>query len=488
MTAIFRGMNALFAAAVSAAIVSVATAAAALNLTEAWERARIHDSTWLAAQEILESDRASVSQAKSPFLPQLSAFYRLEQGKREEQERISGQDPQDIDIDSANYGLEARWKLLDVTDYFTFKGSKSQLSVTESQTRLAEQDLIHRLVQNYFAVLRADLIRREAGSELEAAARLCSQQNLLRDLGEILPAQYASAHAGAVNALANEQFRASEQRRTREELQRMIGVENIFDQAFAALGSPDFDALSENRGADQWARRAAANSLEVQVAEEQTRRARISARAAKAQRYPIPQASLRASAVRGKQSGLAQGMGPPSDGGLNEWALNFDLSLPLYTGGRISAEVRREEALYRAAEQRMMEARRHVQNQARSAWRSVRDQEQTLGSRFHASEAQQLSLQNSRARLDRNERTAAEHARADTSRLNTLSLYLQSGYDYLLAWLRLPLAAGTLSEQHLRRIDSRLQHMQPPLTSGAEQKPGEFAELCPANGGETARL
>ncbi len=466
-----------------------AAPASALNLTEAWERALLYDSTWLAAQQTLEGDRASLRQSKSSFLPQLSAFYRLEEGSREEAEKRSGAgSPTEVEIDSANYGLEARWRLLNVTDYFNFRGSSSQLSVTERQTRLAAQDLVHRLAESYFAVLRADLARREAGSELESAVKLCRQQGLLRDLGETLPAQYAAAHARALSARANEQFRASEQKRTREELQRMTGIGDIFAERLAALGSPDFDALAGNRGADQWARQAAANNLEVQVAEEQAQLAKISTRAAKAQRYPLPQASLRASATRGRGSGLAQGGGPASDRGLNEWALNLDFSLPLYAGGGISAEVRQQQALYRAAEQRMLEARRRVQNQARSAWRSVRDQQQTFGSRSRASEAEDLSLQNSRAQLDRNERTAADHARADASRHSALSLYLQSGYDYLLAWLRLPLAAGSLNEQHLRQIDSRLRHLQPPLNADAGKKSGDFAELCPANGSETTRL
>ena len=465
------------------AALGMATPAAALNLTEAWERALAYDSTWLAAQQTLEGDQASLRRSKSSFLPQFSAFYRLEDGRREEA-RKNENSLADVDIDKRNYGLEARWKLLNVTDYFSFRGSKSRLSVTERQTRAAAQDLIHRLAQSYFAVLRADLAQHEAERQLDSAAKLCRQQSLLRDLGEALPAHYASAHANAVGALANEQFRASEQRRTREELQRMTGIDDISAQAFAVLGSADFAALNENRGADQWARQAAANNPEVQVAEEQVRLAQIGARAAKAQRYPLPEASLSASATRGIGSGLAEGEGLTSDRGRNEWALNLDFTLPLYAGGGISAEVRQQEARYRAAEQRMLEARRRVQNQARSAWRSVRDQEQAFNSRSRASEAEQLSLQNSRAQLDRNERTAADHARADSARYSALSLYLQSGYDYLLAWLRLPLAAGALNERHLRQIDSRLQHRQPPLSAQAQKQPGEFAELCPVNGDE----
>ena len=361
--------------------------------------------------------------------------------------------------------------------------------MTERQTRLAVQDLIHRLAQSYFAVLRADLARHEAERQLHSAAKLCSQQSLLRDLGEALPAQHASAHANAVSAFADDQFRASEQRRTREELQRMTGIEDIFAESFAALGSPDFNALSENRSADQWARQAAANNLEVQLAEEQARLAKIGVLAAKVEQYPLPEANLSASAIRGGRSGIAvEGRGPASDRGRNEWALNLDFTLPIYAGGRISAAVRRQEALYRAAEQHMLEARRQVQNQAHSAWRSVQDQGQAFSSRSRASAAEDLSLQNSQAQFDRNERTAADHARADSARYSALSLYLQSGYDYLLAWLRLPLAAGTLNEKHLRQIDGRLQHWQQPLTAQAPKQPGEFAKLCPADGNKTARL
>ena len=473
-------------AALLTAAVFVASPAAALNLTEAWERARAYDSTWLAAQETLEGDQASVKQAKSSFLPQLSAFYRLEEKRQKD---LGGSDAEKEEISSVNFGLEARWKLLNATDYLNFRSSKNQLSVTERQTRLAVQDLIHRLAQSYFAVLRADLARNEGERRLDSAAKLCSQQSLLRDLGEALPAQYASAHANAVSAFADDQFRASEQRRTREELQRMTGIEDIFAEAFAALGSPDFNALSENRSADQWARQAAANNLEVQLAEEQARLAKIGVLAAKIQQYPLPEANLSASAIRGERSGIAaEGRGPASDRGRNEWALSLDFTLPIYAGGRISAEVRRQEALYRAAEQHMLEARRRVQNQARSAWRSVQDQEQAFSSRSRASAAEDLSLQNSQAQLDRNERTAADHARADSARYSALSLYLQSGYDYLLAWLRLPLAAGTLDEKHLRQIDSRLQHRQQPLAAQAPKQPGEFAKLCPADGDKTARL
>ena len=484
MSSLSCRMTALLGAAVF-----MVTPAAALNLTEAWERARAYDSAWLEAQQTLEGDRASLRQSKSSFLPQLSAFYRLEDGRRKEAENRPGEgSPRDFDINKNNYGLEARWRLLDVTDYFTFKGSRSQLSVTERQTRLASQDLIHRLVESYFAVLRADLAQREAEGELASAVKVCRQQGLLRDLGEALPAQYAAAQAGALGALADEQLRAGEQRRTREELQRMTGVEDIFAQSIAALGSPGFEALTGTRGADQWARQAEANNLELQVAEEQLQLAKISTQAAKAQSYPIPQASLNASATRGTGSGFAESNGPASDRGLNEWALNLNFSMPLYAGGGVSAEVREQEARYRAAEQRMLEARRRVQDQARSAWRSVRDREQLSRSRSRASAAEDLSLRNSRARLDRNERTAADHARADSGRYSAQALYLQSGYDYLLAWLRLPLAAGTLNEQHLRQIDSHLQHWHSPLTAKTGKQPGEFARLCPANDSDTARL
>jgi outer membrane protein len=328
--------------------------------------------------------------------------------------------------------------------------ARAEIQQAEAQLEAARQDLIYRLAEAHFSFLAArdalDLAEAESQAiqqQLqESEERLGSGLGSLTDVYEAR-ARFAFARSRAVTA-------ANDMERARQALAEITGVapEDLLRlvEAFP-LVTPDRPEESAWVEAARF-QNPVLLSLEaaVEIAGQEVERQQAGFK---------PRLDL-AATFDGSDSGgsnLAGGGGSE----IYNTEVAVRLGIPIYSGGRISAQAAAARLRQRIAEQQLEQGRRRIESETRVAFQGVMGGIARAEALTQSVFSQESVLSAKEEGLRSGLSTGLDVLDARRDLFSARRDLAQARYLYILSTLKLKQAAGILSELDLREIDGYLQ-------------------------------
>jgi outer membrane protein len=310
----------------------------------------------------------------------------------------------------------------------------------------AEQALIIRTAERYFSVLDARESVDAAAANLEAIERQLEQAEQRFEVGVIARTDVEEARAQADLARA-ELLQAEDDFETERERLR-----ELTDRAPARLRQVregvELNAPSPN-DPDAWRGRAEDENRDLAAARFAAEAAMEGVDVERGGRFP--QIDLIAG-----YDGLEQYDRDGQDRSSEEYSAGIQLNLPLYQGGGVSSSIREAQFRYTEAREALEEARRTVTRNAADAYRGVETALERVRALEQARISTQAALDATEAGFEVGTRTIVDVLNAQREVFNAERDYQQARHAYLVNTLRLQQAAGALSAEDLRGVDTLL--------------------------------
>ncbi|HEY0746371.1 MAG TPA: TolC family outer membrane protein [Steroidobacteraceae bacterium] len=354
-----------------------------------------------------------------------------------------------------HYTIDLRQSLFRWQNWEALKRADSQVAQAEADYQAAQQDLMTRVSQRYFDVLGAQDDLEAQQVALLSVNRQLDQAEARYQIGLIAITDVEEARAAhdstAAAVIAAKRALAS----TWELLREIIG--DPFDTLARPIepfemASPD--PISE----DRWVEMALQQNLSLVSSRLSADIARENASITRGEHYPT--LDLVGSAGKLTNNGIDTfDNGNPAGGTFldqKQRSIGIQLTIPIYSGGLVSSQVRQAVYQHRAAKERLERVARQTEHDARDAYLGVLSEMSRVKALHRAVDSNLVALRATESGYEAGTRTAVDVLQSRQQWVQAQTSYAHSRYDYMLNVIKLQQAAGTLSEQSLQRINALL--------------------------------
>ncbi len=420
------------------------SALAADSLLGVYERARQSDPQFQQAIADRQARAQALPQAKALLRPNLSLNSAYE--TIDSDSDLSGS-RSDVEYEQLSYGVSLTQPLYRYARGQGVDQASALVEQANATFSFAEQSLILRTAERYFAVLDAREALDAAQASLQAIERQLEQAQQRFEVGVIARTDVEEAKAQADLARA-QRLQADNELASRREALR-----ELTDRAPAVLaGLQEGVDLSAPSPADpeQWRTRAQTDNAQFIAAKFAAEAAMQGVDVERGSRFP--QLDVVASYDGVEQYGN-NGRDPSSD----QYRAGLELTIPFYQGGGVSARVKEAQFRYTEAREILEQTRRTVSRDAANAYRGAITALERVRALDQARISTQAALDATEAGFDVGTRTIVDVLNAQRERFNAERDYEQARHAYLVNTLRLRQAAGSLSLEDLRAVNALLQ-------------------------------
>lgn len=423
-------------------LLPVASVWAADDLLSIYERARTSDPEFQQALADRQAREEALPQARAGLRPQLS----LESAYQTIDTDSDIGTQQDVRYEQLNYGVSLSQPLYRYSQARRVDQTSAQVEQARAEFTFAEQALILRAAERYFAVLDAREAVDAAEASLQAIERQLEQAEQRFEVGVI-------ARTDVEEAKAQSDLARASLLQSRDDLEsQREALRELTNQAPALLASVREGAsLNSPEPADpsQWRDRAQEDNRELLAAQFAAQAAMEGIDVERGARFPQLD-------IVANYSGVDQYEREDSDPSSDQWSAGIELSMPLYQGGGIRSSVREAQFRYTEAREVLEQTRRSVSRDAANAYRGALTALERVRALDQARVSTQAALDATEAGFEVGTRTIVDVLNAQRERFNAERDYEQARHAYLVNTLRLKQAAGTLSVADLRRVNALL--------------------------------
>ena len=395
--------------------------------------------------------------------------------------------PVTSDTTTRTWGVNLKQNVFSWANWMTLKEAGREVAQAEANYQAAEQNLILRVSQAYFAVLAAyDTLQADQAS-LEAISRQLDQANKRFEVGLIAITDVEDAKAARDTAAATVIAQKRTLATTEDQLQEITG------QKYDQLAKPGTEMPLKNpEPADEgrWVDISLEQNLSLVSSRLAADIARDNVRIAIGGHLP----TLDILAGRSYQSqGVNETFGPYNspilgqsfpaisasyDSYFNDRQITLQLTVPLFAGGATQSKVRQTQYQWIAAKEAVVQSSRATERQARDAYLGVIAGIARVQALRQAVESNRTALKATEAGYDVGTRTSVDVLNARKNLVQAETDYSTSRYDYIVSVLQLRLAAGNLDRAQLAEVNNWLSVTVP--TSPARVTPESVAPTIPA--------
>jgi outer membrane protein len=465
--------RALLAASLSALLCS---AAQAESLRDIYELALENDATLKAQQAQYLASLEDENAALSRLLPQVSAAYSYQDSDTDTvSPGILGFDPNggpiigdtfdNTNIASEGYQVSLQQAIFNLPAWFSFQSGKELSRQAEATFAANQQNLIVRVVEAYLAVLRAQDNLRAAQAREEAFERQLEQNKQRFDVGLIAITDVYESQAAYDIAVVD---RISEENNVAVALENLTVLTGKRHDTLDVLVE-GFDAqMPQPADRSAWVEFALANNFNLKASQYAEEAARQNAKAQRLAHAPTINGTASVSDFETDGTRFQDPAGlflfpPDRDQQVTAWGV--ELSVPLYTGGGISAERRRAAQQFNAAREQRINLTRQTVTDARSLHMTVVNDVARVKARRQAIVSSRSALDATRAGYEVGTRNIVDVLNAENVFFSAIRDYANSRYDYIVNTLRLKEQAGLLSPEDVITLDNFLEEAPPPTSS-----------------------
>ena len=421
------------------------------NILDIYNEALENDPTYRAAEYSYLADKQILVQGRAALLPSITLS-----GSTNWNEYYQNDELQQ-DYNSFSTNARVSQPLFRLDTWFNFKRSKSLTNAAEADFAFEQQNLLLRTAELYFGVLRAVDNLNASISEEKAIKKQLDQAQQRYEVGlsaitGVQEAQLAYDLSKA-SRISNEGNLFS----SREALNALIGRE-IF--SLNELG--DEIEISEPfpNSKEKWVEMALKNNFQLKSAYLQRDAAKSNARSAASNHLPkidIVGSGSESETNQFNYEGFSingQGIPVPAVTGRRNYSIQ--LSMPLFQGGAVNSRRKQAYSQYNQADENTLFTERRIIQEVRSQFSNVvtlvanvTAQKQAVVSATSALEATQVGYKVGT-------RNIVDLLQAEKNLYSAEKNLANAKYDYILANLRLALAAGTIEPNDIIEINSLL--------------------------------
>lgn len=442
------------------------SAAPAADLVAVYERALQNDPQLKEAEATRLAALESKPQALATLLPQLSA------GGNSSKEKDAGQTNQSETVQiqggpgvvesfpfngrvttiTHKYGVDLKQNLFRWENWVALQHADSQVAQAEADYQAAQQDLIARVAQRYFDVLAAQDELDAQRANLDSVARQLEQAEKRYQVGltpitDVQEARAAHDSAAAAVIAAKRQVASAQ-----EALREITGDE------VGALARPiePFELVTPDPSSeDRWVEMALQQNLSLVSSRLASDIARENVSTARGGHFP--KLDLVASRYKLSTSGdyVNADNTPFGTSSIDQYqnTIGLEISIPIYSGGMVSSQVRQAVYQHRAAKERLERVARQTEHDARDAYLGVLSEISHVKALRNALDSNATALNATESGYEAGTRTAVEVLDSRRLWIQARTDYSRSRYDYMVDVVKLQQAAGILSEQTLQSLN-----------------------------------
>jgi outer membrane protein len=417
------------------------------DLVSVYQEAVNNNADLAASRADYAATHENVPQARSGLLPNLSV------GSDINNTRTALDQPEAVyNRSGTSYRATLNQPIFRIDRWFQLKAAQSQDEQAALQLSATEQNLILQSANAYFSVLRAADNLAATKAEEAAYQRQLDQSNGRFDVGlsdktDVLQSQasYDTARAARLTA----------QRQVEDALQAVVTLTNRDYIALQGMAHSLPILLPSPNDAKAWVDTASQQNLNLQASNYGVAAAEETLRQRKAGHAPT--VDVVAQYEKGDNDNFqlsnpstAPGLVYGSD--VSRRSVGVQLNIPLYSGGRVSSEVRQAYQRLVQSEQQRESLRRQVVENTRNLHRAVNTDVEQVAARRQSIISSQSAVQATEIGYKVGTRNIVDVLDAQRQLYAAVRDYNNSRYDYILDNLRLKQAAGTLSPQDLQDL------------------------------------
>jgi outer membrane protein len=453
------------------AVLCLLPAVQAADLLDVYQRAQQSDPLVREAENNRLATREARPRALSGLLPQIDASGNYQDSSAEGSSVFPTGDPPVIatrdsesETETTSWQLQLTQSVFRWDRFVTLKQANSQVAQAEADYQAAQQDLILRVSTRYFDVLAARDTLQAQTTARDAIARQLEQAEKRFEVGLIAITDVQEAKAAHDNASAAV-IAAKRALATAQELLRELTGDFIEVDAAPGSGMPLKSPEPQNE--DAWVATAMEQNLALISSRLAAEIARDTISIRRSGHLPTLDVILRRQDF--DQTGADTGFPADADGTDDQviLALNF----PIYSGGLTQSNVREAIYRHRAARERLERTSRETERAARDAFLGVISEISRVQALRQALESSRTALQATEAGYEVGTRTTVDVLDARRTLAQAETNYARSRYDYIINIIRLKLAAGTLSSDDVKDINSWLEPVPPTPAKPVEMPP-----------------
>jgi outer membrane protein len=367
--------------------------------------------------------------------------------------------------DTDGYDVSLSQTLFNLSAWFGWRAGKETSLQAEATLSAAQQDLIVRVVQSYFGVLRAQDNLRASLAQERAFERQLEQTRQRFEVGLIAITDVYEAEAARDLAQVTRIVDENNVAVAKENLSVLTGQT---PGELYVLGAEFDPRPPEPSDRSAWVDFALENNNQLAAARFAEEAARQNATSLKMGHAPTVTATYRyqdtetTGSIRQDPESLFN-FDPDSDQTNETWQIRFDV--PLFAGGSISANRRRAAEQFNVARESRINLTRNTVTQARSLHMTVMSDVSRVKARKQAIISTQSALDATQAGYEVGTRNIVDVLNAQDRLFAAQRDYANSRYDFVINSLRLKEVAGTLSPEDIARLEGFL--LAPPAATAS---------------------
>ena len=444
-----------FSFVVSLLLAGAVTEANATNLLDIYDRAAQNDPQIRAADANRLATREAYPQAWAQLLPNISAnanWSSMACGAYSTSCNNTG----DVSLSrtptttrGGSYGISAVEKVNLPLMLRNLKHTDYVLAQADLTYHAAEQDLAVRVANAYFGVLNAKDAQGSAEANLAALNKQLEQQEKRFEVGLSANTDVQEARAARDSASAKV-ISAKQSVASALEQLRVIAGAIVDDLAVPADDIPLI--VPEPQNEEGWVKKALDGNINLAAARVAMDMATYDLGTTKTYRYPS--LTLGASYNNSKFFNNFD-----TQQGINVWngtIISVGISVPIFSGGMISSQIRQSTYLQRAARENVELATRQTDSGARDAYLGMQSAIALVQANKQALDSARLALQATEAGFDVGTRTTIDVLNSRNALFTADLQYKQSRYQYITQLITLKQTSGELSRADLELINSWL--------------------------------
>lgn len=473
----------------------IGTYAHADTLRDIYELAAKNDAKLKAAEATYKANIETEQQAKSRLLPQVSgeASYGKIDREQDSQGLTSIAPPAFRTVNSQTDTTNKSWNvsltqpLIDLPSWFSFKSGRFISEQAKAQFSADQQDLIVRVAEAYFTVLRQWDNLQVALAEERADKRQLDQAQQRFDVGLVAITDVHEARAAYDASYASRLSDEGALASAYETLSTFTGQSHanlsLLDKNFPVVEPSPNDRA-------EWVNFALNGNYSLKAARFAMDAAQDNATSKRWEHAPKLSGSL--SYKHEDVSGSIDNNPPsllsfPPDAETDTKSAMLHLTIPIYSGGYTSSAQRQSAAQYNAALERKTDTERTVVQGARARHIAANTDVQRVKARAQSIISAQSALDATRAGYEVGTRNIVDVLQTQRTFFSAQRDYANARYDYVLDMLRLKQVAGTLNPQDINDLNNWLVAPDSPKASTYTLTEDKASEDATKNGDRSKR-
>ena len=439
-------MKKLLPLLIGLSLAGFSVASQAENLLQVYQQARITNPDLRSSAADRDAAFEKINEARSPLLPQLGlgADYTYNNGYRDS----SGQHS-----NTTSGTLQLTQTLFDMSKWRALTLQEKSAGIQDVTYQTAQQSLMLNTATAYFNVLRAIDSLSYIEAQKQSIYRQLDQTTQRFNVGLVAITDVQNARAQYDSVLASEVSARNALDNTVEILRQVTG------NYYPSLASLNIDRFQTEKPqpVNALLKEAESRNLSLLSARLSQDLAREQIRSSETGHMPTVDLTASTGMSNSKYGGSRANQSTGSTDsitGSNQVGLSF--TLPLYSGGAVTSQVKQAQYAYVSASEQLESAHRSTVQTVRSSFNNVNASISSINAYKQAVVSAQSSLDAMEAGYQVGTRTIVDVLDATTTLYNAKQQLSDARYDYMINELNIKSALGTLNEQDLSALNTRL--------------------------------